>query len=54
VPLRIVVSPKGLKTGTIEIATRDKSMKEIVPKDEAVDFAYDYVVKELEKLECRL
>ena len=29
-------------------------MKEIVPKDEAVDFAYDYVVKELEKLDCRL
>jgi prolyl-tRNA synthetase len=54
VPLRIVVSPKGLKNGTIEIATRDKRMKEIVPKDEAVDFAYDYVVKELEKLECRL
>ena len=54
VPLRIVVSPKGLKNGTIEIATRDKSMKEIVPQAEAVDFAYDYVVKELEKLDCRL
>ena len=45
---------KGLKNGTIEIATRDKSMKEIVPQAEAVDFAYDYVVKALEKLECRL
>jgi prolyl-tRNA synthetase len=54
VPLRIVVSPKGLKNGTIEIAARDKSMKEIVPKDEAVNFAYNYVVKALEKLECRL
>jgi hypothetical protein len=29
-------------------------MKEIVPKDAAVDFAYNYVVKALEKLECRL
>ena len=54
VPLRIVVSPKGLKNGTIEIAARDKSMKEIVPEAEAVDFAYNYVVKALEKLECRL
>ena len=54
VPVRVVISPKGLKNGTIEIATRDKSMKEIVPQAEAVDFAYDYVVKELEKLECRL
>ena len=54
VPLRIVVSPKGLKNGTIEFSSRDKSMKEIVPADQAVDFAYDYVVRELEKLECRL
>ncbi len=54
VPVRVVVSPKGLKNGTLEIATRDKSMKELVPEAEAVDFVYDYVIKELEKLECRL
>ncbi|MDO4867285.1 MAG: proline--tRNA ligase, partial [Clostridia bacterium] len=54
VPLRIVVSPKGLKNGTIEIATRDKSMKEIVPADQAVDFAYNWVVDALAKLECKL
>ena len=53
-PLRIVVSPKGLKNGTIEIATRDKSMKEIVPADQAVDFAYNWVVDALAKLECKL
>ena len=29
-------------------------MKEIVPADQAVEFAYNYVTKELEKLECRL
>ena len=46
--------PLTHKNGTIEIAARDKSMKEIVPQAEAVDFAYNYVVKELEKLECRL
>ena len=54
VPVRVVVSPKGLKNGTIEIASRDKSMKEIVPVDQAEDFVYDYVLKALQKLECRL
>ncbi len=29
-------------------------MKQIVPADQAVEFAYNYVTKELEKLECRL
>ena len=54
VPVRMIVSPKGLKNGTIEISARDKSMKEIKPIDEAVDFVYNYVVDELAKLECRL
>ncbi|MBQ3270405.1 MAG: proline--tRNA ligase [Clostridia bacterium] len=54
VPVRVVVSPKGLKNGTLEITTRDKSMKELVPQADAADFVYNYVVKELEKLECRL
>ena len=54
VPVRMVVSPKGLKNGTIEISARDKSMQEKKPIAEAVDFVYDYVVGELAKLECRL
>ena len=54
VPLRVVVSPKGLKNGTIEIASRDKSMKEIVPADQAEDFVVNYVMAELKKLECHL
>ena len=54
VPVRVVVSPKGLKNGTIEISARDKSMMEKKPVDEAVDFVYDYVVSELAKLNCRL
>jgi len=54
VPVRIVISPKGLKNGTIEIAARDKSMKEVKPVEEAVDFVYNYVVDELNKLDCRL
>ena len=54
VPVRVIVSPKGLKNGTLEITTRDKSMKEIKPVDEAVDFVTNYVVDELAKLECKL
>ena len=54
VPVRVVVSPKGLKNGTIEISARDKSMQEKKPVDEAVDFVYNYVVDELAKLDCRL
>ena len=54
VPVRVVVSPKGLKNGTIEISARDKSMQEKKPVAEAVDFVYNYVVDELAKLECRL
>ena len=54
VPVRVVISPKGLKNGTIEIATRDKSMKEILPEAEAADFIVKYVSDELAKLECRL
>ena len=54
VPVRVVVSPKGLKNDTIEISARDKSMQEKKPVAEAVDFVYNYVVDELAKLECRL
>ncbi len=54
VPVRMIVSPKGLKGGTIEVSTRDKSMQERKPVEEAVDFVYNYVVDELSKLECRL
>ena len=54
VPVRIVVSPKGLKNGTIEIASRDKSMKEIKPKDEVEDFVCAYVKDALAALDCTL
>lgn len=54
VPVRVVVSPKGLKNGTIEISSRDKSLQEKRPIDEAADFVYNYVCSELAKLECRL
>ena len=54
VPVRVIVSPKGLKNGTIEVSTRDKSMQERIPVDEAVDFIYRLVVDKLAALECHL
>ena len=54
VPLRVVISPKGLKNGTIEIASRDKSMQEKKPVAEAGDFICETVREALDKLGCTL
>ena len=54
VPVRVVVSPKGLKNGTIEISSRDKAMLEKRPQAEAADFIENYVREELKKLNCHL
>jgi len=43
VPVRVVVSPKGLKNGTIEISKRDKSLMEKVAPDAALDFVKNLV-----------
>lgn len=43
VPLRVVVSPKGLKNGTIEISSRDKTLAEKLPMEEALSFIVQYV-----------
>ena len=50
VPVRVVVSPKGLKNGTIEISSRDKSLQEKKPVEEAAAFITAYVQEELKKL----
>lgn len=54
IPVRMIVSPKGLKNGTVEISTRDKSFQERKPVEEAADFVYGFVVDELAKLDCKL
>ena len=38
VPIRVVVSPRNLKESCVEITTRDKAVKEMVPVEEALDF----------------
>lgn len=37
VPVRVIIGPKNLKNGQVEISTRDKSIKELVSKDETID-----------------
>ena len=46
IPLRVVVSPKGLKNGTIEISSRDKKLAEKLP-EEAISFISERVQSEL-------
>ena len=36
VPVRVTIGPKNLANGEIEISTRDKSVKKLVPADDAV------------------
>ena len=52
VPVRVVVSPKGLKNGTIEVSARDKSMQEKIPVAKAADFVEKYVKDQLAALGC--
>ena len=50
VPIRVVVSPRNLKNGCIEISTRDKSVKEMI----ALEDAFAYVTDLKEKLFAEL
>jgi len=46
VPVRLIVSPRNLKAGGVELATRDKSVSKLVPAGEIADAA-EALVKEL-------
>ncbi len=37
IPLRVIVSPRNLKEGAVELASRDKTLREKVPVGEAID-----------------
>ena len=51
VPVRVVVSPRNMKNSVIELSTRDKSIKESVPTENAVQRIKELVNELLEK--CR-
>lgn len=50
VPLRVVVSPRSLSNGEIELQSRDGATKEMVAISGVVDFITDYIAKEMQKL----
>ena len=45
IPIRVVVSPKTMAEGCVEIAARDKSFKEMVPVDDAVAWLKEKVIE---------
>ncbi len=53
-PIRVVLSPRGLKNGTVEVAKRDKSLQEKPALADAADYIENLVRTELEKLGCKL
>jgi len=48
--LRIIFSPRKMNNGVVEIVSRDKSYKESVALDSAIDTAVNYVKKALDDL----
>ena len=52
VPVRVVVSPRNLKESVVEVSTRDKSLMEKVPVENAEQYVKDLVEKM--KKECNL
>ncbi len=51
VPVRVIISPRNLKENCCEITTRDKSLREMIPLEEAAGRIDSLVKKLLE--ECR-
>ena len=50
IPVRVVVSPKGLKNGTVEISKRDKSFSSKPEKDKAFDEVVSLVKSMLDEI----
>ncbi len=44
-PIRVIASPRNLKESAVEITTRDKSVKELVPVEKAAEFIKDLRLK---------
>ena len=53
-PIRVVVSPRNLKESAVEIVTRDKRVKEMVPVNEAFDFVTNLKEKLFAEIEAKV
>lgn len=49
IPVRVVVSPRNLKESVVEVSTRDKSLMEKVPVENAEQYVKDLVAKLLKE-----
>ena len=49
VPVRVIVSPKTIKRGAVEVSTRDKSLREDVVPENAVEYVTKLVNDLLEQ-----
>ena len=52
-PLRVILSPKGLKNGTAELASRDKQLKAYLPLQDAPDRIADLLRQAQDTLEAQ-
>ncbi len=53
-PIRVIVSPRNLEEGCVEIVTRDKSIKEMIPVDQAFDFVAKLKADLFEKINAQV
>ena len=51
IPVRVVISPKGLKNGTVEVSKRDKSLMEKVEPEKALGYVKELVKAMLDECE---
>ena len=53
-PIRVVVSPRNLKEGVVEITTRDKSVQEKIPVADALAYVKDLKAKLFAEIESKV
>ena len=53
-PIRVVVSPRNLKESAVEITTRDKSVKEMIPVEEAFEYVKNLKAKLFADIESKV
>jgi len=53
-PIRVIVSPRNLEEGAVEVVTRDKTVKEMVPVDNAFSFIEELKTSLFEKINSQV
>lgn len=54
VPIRVIISPRNLKESLVEITTRDKSIKEMVPLENAAEYIKNLRLKLFAEIESHV